>query len=862
MRLTCLHLILACACISGTTFAEPIRSDETPLAAATRLEAELAAAGDAATDNTTDHLRADLAEVLVATLNRPGDAGAGIALLNPVLERANATEPRDDAFVGRLHSILAQAWLAERDAKQALMHYDQSVEALTRAHGADDRRTLTARLARAVFYSRTGRPADADAESIAVVTAFRANDPDSADALRSYGQRAVFLIRLGRFADAEAEIRDLLARDDIHHALPTADRRAQLNNLAYLLNRAGRHEECATIMEQIVASDITAFGREARSTLTARFNLAYVYGDLERYDDAATLLREDLAIVEAHGAIGTFTPGDYWGRLGEMALKQRQFAAAIPDLTAALAEIDAQTDATHAEDATEHRIRSALALAQAGAGLHPDATATLDGWLNKIEERFRVRLSFTSEADRLAFAARERPLDLPATLGFPNELARAVLRFKGLVLDSLLEDQRLALASTDPEVAQLLADYQAALTDAEANAADALLGSRREQLERELARRTLTAAGHRTALATDPAAVLAALPADTALVEYLHYRDLTPGQPVADAYLALIGSASTGWQTVHLGPAAELDPALARYRILVRRGGQLDWARDVRARVLDPVRAALPAHVSRLLIAPDGALHQVAFASLPEADETFVLEHLRIQLLNTGRDLLEPTASDRPGETAPALTRILADPTDTPRPDLPPLPGARAEGLAIASRIGTDDVHIGADASPAALAAAPSPAVLHLACHTVIASDPALNHAEGLRQTGLVLAAADGFLSAARISALDLLKTRLVFLSACDSGGGEVISGEGVFGLRRAFDRAHAGSLVMTLWPVADEAAQPLINAFYEQLQRLDEPNDALNLAQREALADARSAGIDSLQILRTVGAYTISGGR
>ena len=104
------------------------------------------------------------------------------------------------------------------------------------------------------------RPADADAESIAVVTAFRANDPDSADALRSYGQRAVFLIRLGRFADAEAEIRDLLARDDIHHALPTADRRAQLNNLAYLLNHAIviMHTTNANVIFELLLENIIA----------------------------------------------------------------------------------------------------------------------------------------------------------------------------------------------------------------------------------------------------------------------------------------------------------------------------------------------------------------------------------------------------------------------------------------------------------------------------------------------------------------------------------------------------------------------------------------------------------------------------
>jgi len=104
----------------------------------------------------------------------------------------------------------------------------------------------------------------------------------------------------------------------------------------------------------------------------------------------------------------------------------------------------------------------------------------------------------------------------------------------------------------------------------------------------------------------------------------------------------------------------------------------------------------------------------------------------------------------------------------------------------------------------------------------------------------------DGILTAQEIAALDLSSVRLAVLSACETGAGEVLSGEGIFGLRRAFRIAGVGTLVTSLWSVQDQAARDWMASFYQASQTEGLPiSEAVRKANLRILSDRRAGGVD-----------------
>ena len=92
----------------------------------------------------------------------------------------------------------------------------------------------------------------------------------------------------------------------------------------------------------------------------------------------------------------------------------------------------------------------------------------------------------------------------------------------------------------------------------------------------------------------------------------------------------------------------------------------------------------------------------------------------------------------------------------------------------------------------------------------------------------------DGILTAYEISNMDLFRTQLVVLSACETGLGELKNAEGVYGLQRAFRQAGVRQLIISLWKVPDQQTAELMTLFYAKLVDSGDVYRALTETQKE----------------------------
>ncbi|MDQ3254523.1 MAG: CHAT domain-containing protein, partial [Acidobacteriota bacterium] len=183
-----------------------------------------------------------------------------------------------------------------------------------------------------------------------------------------------------------------------------------------------------------------------------------------------------------------------------------------------------------------------------------------------------------------------------------------------------------------------------------------------------------------------------------------------------------------------------------------------------------------------------------------------------------------------------------------------PLSATAQEGQAIKSLFPEAMLLAGARAAEATLKQAAAPRLLHIATHGFFLTDASsaigtsgpraitanVRIEHSLLRSGLALTGAnlrqsfddDGILTALEASGLNLWGTKLVVLSACDTGLGEVKNGEGVYGLRRAFVLAGTETLVMSLWPVSDYVTRELMTNYYQGLKQGQGRGEALRQVQ------------------------------
>jgi CHAT domain-containing protein len=292
--------------------------------------------------------------------------------------------------------------------------------------------------------------------------------------------------------------------------------------------------------------------------------------------------------------------------------------------------------------------------------------------------------------------------------------------------------------------------------------------------------------------------------------------------------------------------------------------GWREIGRRLYAELVAPVREGIGPRVTRLVVVPDGALHELPFETLPvDAGEgarpRFLLEEFTISYAPSATvlsELAEPGRVFDAPERADAM--ILADPAlDAPGPepasdrlvralyederlDISPVPATRVEAAAISRFVRPGSaILMGADASERRVKEEGLDRfrVLHFATHGLVSERAPYRSALVLARTD----GEDGFLQAREIYGLRL-RSDLVVLSACQTARGSVIRGEGVESLAGAFLHAGARSVVASLWNVNDERTATFMEAFYRHLSAGEPSDAALRAAKLELMADPATA--------------------
>ena len=533
---------------------------------------------------------------------------------------------------------------------------------------------------------------------------------------------------------------------------------------------------------------------------------------------------------------------------------------------------------------------------QAQASAIEEKNIALNLSLGSEREKLAYFASMARKGDRrISLHVRTAPDDPKA-----RDLALTmILQRKGRVLDALADPlaalrQRFSaqdqirldqLNDASARLARIVLDGPAhGETAAEHEKRIKALEEQREALEEEISRRSAGLYQPSRPVTLD--AIRKALPENAALVEFAIYHPSDPKAAVEHEaeprYVAYVIRSRDQVQWKDLGTTNAIDGALDSWRQALRdpqRKDVQELARSLDEKVMRPVRALI-GDATQLLISPDGELNMIPFGALVDEQERYLVERYSITYLTSGRDLLRLQVA-RQSKSPPV---VVADPVfgdarligtsekaavtkgagssirariDYSRMFFGPLPGVKDEVRALRELLPDSSFLTQEQATKAALQRVVAPSLLHIATHGFFLAVPTAidggspgqnqsisanaNVENPLLRSGLALAGANhddesGILTALEASGLNLWGTKLVVLSACDTGLGEVRNGEGVYGLRRAFVLAGAESQVMSLWPVSDRSTRELMVGYYKGLLGGQGRGEALRRVQLEML--------------------------
>lgn len=273
------------------------------------------------------------------------------------------------------------------------------------------------------------------------------------------------------------------------------------------------------------------------------------------------------------------------------------------------------------------------------------------------------------------------------------------------------------------------------------------------------------------------------------------------------------------------------------------------------------------ANYDKVYLSVDGAYHQLSINAIKDKSSKYIIDKYTLQFVGNIKDVVSLKKS-QDKIIKPKTAFLIGNPMYGTHDLIPQLPGTEKEVKSVTSTLkglGLSATTLyGKEATETKVKAIRSPDILHIATHgyfladvskmetnKVLGIDISAAKDNPLLRSGLLLANCDnvfdenyraagadnGVLTAYEAMTLNLDKTDLVVLSACETGLGSVKQGEGVYGLQRAFLIAGAKSIIMSLWSVSDEATMELMIMFYSNYAKTGNKQQAFADAQKKLKA-------------------------
>lgn len=544
--------------------------------------------------------------------------------------------------------------------------------------------------------------------------------------------------------------------------------------------------------------------------------------------------------------------------LGNLYRYQSRYKDAEPLIAKAKKTMEAKYGADHPKSvqATED-----LAIVKWKSGQLDEADKLFEEIMAKSMAFINTYFPPLSEVEKTKYWDKLKPrFDLFFNFAFdntssnPSLFTKAIeyrMATKGLLLSTSTKIKNSILASNDAELIklylawqdqkQLLAIYYSMtkeeIADQKINVDSVQRAA--NSTERQLSAKSADFAGAFATSTYTYDKLAKSLKPDQALVEIVHYPAFENAFTGESRYAALIvKNGSTMPTLVQFDTKAQMDKkSYSAYRNMIRIKADDNISYGT---YWQPIEHHLVG-TSQVIFSPDGVYSQLNVNTLKSDDNKFVIDKYTIRNIGNPADLLALASTKAPTKEA-----FLMGFPEYGSPAIAPLPGTLKEVTSIGTMLKTNGykstIKTGMEATETEIKKIKSTGLIHIATHGYFMEDVGassrvfgvqVEYARNnpLLRSGLMLTGAskslnttnvaqydqndNGILTAYEAINLPLDGTELVVLSACETGKGDIKSGEGVYGLQRAFKIAGAGRTLMSLWKVDDEATQQLMSAFY-----------------------------------------------